>query len=182
MWSAPWYVVDGGGWVGVGCMQFLAGGEGNMYHFVLERICSMPLSSHLNVSHQDTVFTPHACSPTNNPTNNPTNKPQTSELSGNVIDLCPVGALTNKPAAFTYRSWELKPTESIDVSDALGSNIRVDSRGMEVMRILPINNDAVNEEWLSDKARFQFDGLKRQRLVVPMVKKAGQEGGQVCDG
>lgn len=98
---------------------------------------------------------------------------QTSELSGNVIDLCPVGALTNKPAAFTYRNWELKPTESIDVSDALGANIRVDSRGMEVMRILPRANDAVNEEWLSDKARFQFDGLKRQRLVVPMVKKDG---------
>lgn len=83
-----------------------------------------------------------------------------------------MGALTNKPAAFTYRSWELKPTESIDVSDALGANIRVDSRGMEVMRILPRANDAVNEEWLSDKARFQFDGLKRQRLVVPMVKKS----------
>lgn len=97
----------------------------------------------------------------------------TSELSGNVIDLCPVGALTSKPAAFTYRNWELKPTESIDVSDALGANIRVDSRGTEVMRIMPRMNDAVNEEWISDKARFQFDGLKRQRLTVPLVKQPG---------
>ncbi|WIA32206.1 hypothetical protein OEZ86_003055 [Tetradesmus obliquus] len=93
-----------------------------------------------------------------------------SELSGNVIDLCPVGALTSKPAAFTARSWELKSTESIDVSDALGSNIKVDSRGVEVMRITPRLNEAVNEEWLSDKGRFQFDALKRQRLDTPMVK------------
>ncbi|KAI8470294.1 MAG: NADH:ubiquinone oxidoreductase 76 kDa subunit [Monoraphidium minutum] len=93
-----------------------------------------------------------------------------SELSGNVIDLCPVGALTSKPAAFTARPWELKTTESIDVSDALGANIRVDSRGPEVMRIVPRLNEAVNEEWISDKARFQYDGLKRQRLNVPMVK------------
>eukprot|EP00798_Chlamydomonas_sp_ICE-L_P030410 gene30410-35415_t len=94
----------------------------------------------------------------------------TSELSGNVIDLCPVGALTSKPFAFTARSWELKNTESIDVSDALGSNIRINSRGTEVMRILPRLNEAVNEEWLSDKGRFQYDGLRRQRLNVPLVK------------
>ncbi|KAG2495676.1 hypothetical protein HYH03_006276 [Edaphochlamys debaryana] len=94
----------------------------------------------------------------------------TSELSGNVVDLCPVGALTSKPYAFTARSWELKGTESIDVSDALGANIRVDSRGTEVMRILPRLNEAVNEEWLSDKGRYQYDGLKRQRLDRPMIK------------
>ncbi|KAF5841979.1 NADH:ubiquinone oxidoreductase 76 kDa subunit [Dunaliella salina] len=93
-----------------------------------------------------------------------------SELSGNVIDLCPVGALTSKPYAFTARSWELKSTESVDVSDALGSNIKVDARGSEVMRITPRLNEEVNEEWLSDKARFQYDGLKRQRLNTPMVK------------
>jgi NADH dehydrogenase (ubiquinone) Fe-S protein 1 len=102
-----------------------------------------------------------------------------SELSGNVIDLCPVGALTSKPAAFTSRPWELKATESIDVSDALGANIRVDSRGPEVMRIVPRLNEAVNEEWISDKARFQLDGLKRQRLNVPMVKVRGPWGGSV---
>ncbi|GFR43009.1 hypothetical protein Agub_g4009 [Astrephomene gubernaculifera] len=99
-------------------------------------------------------------------------KLMTSELSGNVVDLCPVGALTSKPYAFTARSWELKGTESIDVSDALGANIRVDSRGTEVMRILPRLNEAVNEEWLSDKGRYQYDGLKRQRLDQPMVKGA----------
>lgn len=93
-----------------------------------------------------------------------------SELSGNVVDLCPVGALTSKPYAFTARSWELKGTESIDVSDGLGANIRVDSRGSEVMRILPRLNEDVNEEWLSDKGRYQYDGLKRQRLDKPMVK------------
>lgn len=93
-----------------------------------------------------------------------------SELSGNVIDLCPVGALTSKPYAFTARSWELKSTESIDVSDALGSNIRVDARGVEVMRIVPRLNEDVNEEWLSDKARFQYDALRRQRLNRPMIK------------
>lgn len=93
-----------------------------------------------------------------------------SELSGNVIDLCPVGALTSKPAAFTARSWELKSTESIDVSDGLGANIRVDSRGVEVMRIVPRLNEHVNEEWLSDKGRFQYDALRRQRLHLPMVK------------
>ncbi|CAI5507926.1 unnamed protein product [Closterium sp. Naga37s-1] len=96
----------------------------------------------------------------------------TSELSGNVIDLCPVGALTSKPFAFTARSWELKGTESVDVSDAIGASIRVDSRGGEVMRILPRLNEGVNEEWLTDKGRFAYDGLKRQRLFAPMVRSA----------
>lgn len=98
----------------------------------------------------------------------------TSELSGNVIDLCPVGALTNKPAAFTYRNWELRPTETIDTSDALGSAIRVDARGSEVMRILPRINEAINQEWISDKTRFQYDGLRYQRLTAPYVK--GENG------
>ena len=88
----------------------------------------------------------------------------TSELSGNVIDLCPVGALTSKPYAFTARSWELEHTQSVDVMDALGSAIRIDTRGQEVMRILPRTFDAINEEWLSDKSRFIWDGLKNQRL------------------
>ena len=87
-----------------------------------------------------------------------------SELSGNLIDLCPVGALTNKPASFTYRSWELKKTESVDAMDGLGSAIRIDARGNEVVRILPRVNDDINEEWLSDRSRFACDGLKRQRL------------------
>jgi NADH dehydrogenase (ubiquinone) Fe-S protein 1 len=94
-----------------------------------------------------------------------------SEMSGNIIDLCPVGALTSKPYAFTTRPWELKRTESIDVLDAVGSNIRVDSRGSEVMRILPRLNDDINEEWISDKTRFSCDGLKRQRLNTPLIKK-----------
>eukprot|EP00803_Ostreobium_quekettii_P011543 evm.model.scf_418.1 EVM.evm.TU.scf_418.1 scf_418:2929-11411(-) len=98
-------------------------------------------------------------------------KLMSSELSGNVIDLCPVGALTSKPFAFTARSWEMRNTESIDVSDAMGANVRIDSRGTEVMRIVPRLNEDVNEEWISDKARFQYDGLKRQRLNVPMVKE-----------
>lgn len=93
-----------------------------------------------------------------------------SELSGNVIDLCPVGALTSKPYAFHARPWELKKTESIDVLDALGSNIRIDSRGVEVMRVLPRLNDDVNEEWISDKSRFAVDGLKTQRLTTPLIK------------
>ena len=97
-----------------------------------------------------------------------------SEVSGNVIDLCPVGALTSKPYAYKARSWELKKTESIDVSDAVGSNIRIDSRGMEVMRILPRNNDEINEEWISDKTRFMYDGLKYQRLDQPMVRIDGK--------
>ena len=93
-----------------------------------------------------------------------------SELSGNIIDLCPVGALTSKPYAFKARSWELTKTESVDVLDAVGSNIRIDSRGNEVMRILPRLNEDVNEEWISDRTRFSYDGLKYQRLDTPMVK------------
>ncbi len=98
----------------------------------------------------------------------------TSELSGNVIDLCPVGALTSKPYAFAARPWELRKTESIDVMDALGSNIRVDTRGSEVMRIMPRNNDDVNEEWISDKTRFIWDGLRSQRLDQPYVRRDGK--------
>ncbi|KAJ3148621.1 hypothetical protein HDU86_007374 [Geranomyces michiganensis] len=94
-----------------------------------------------------------------------------SEMSGNIIDLCPVGALTSKPYEFTSRPWELRKTESIDVSDAVGTNIRVDSRGLEVMRVLPRLNDDVNEEWISDKTRFAYDGLKRQRLTTPMIRE-----------
>ena len=97
-----------------------------------------------------------------------------SEMSGNVIDLCPVGALVSKPYAFTARPWELKKTESIDVMDAVGSNIRVDARGPEVMRVLPRLNEDVNEEWISDKTRFAYDGLKRQRLDRPYVREAGK--------
>jgi len=97
-----------------------------------------------------------------------------SELSGNVIDLCPVGALTSKPYAFTARPWELRKTESIDVMDALGSNIRIDSRGREVMRILPRINEDVNEEWIGDKSRFIWDGLKRQRLDQPYIRSGGK--------
>ena len=93
-----------------------------------------------------------------------------SELSGNIIDLCPVGALTSKPYAFKARSWELKKTESIDVMDAVGSNIRIDSRGIEIMRILPRLNEEINEEWISDKARFCYDGLKYQRLDKAYIK------------
>jgi NADH dehydrogenase (ubiquinone) Fe-S protein 1 len=93
-----------------------------------------------------------------------------SELSGNVIDLCPVGALTSKPYAFKARPWELKKTESIDVMDALGSNIRLDSRGVEVLRVLPRLNDDVNEEWISDKTRFAVDGLATQRLTTPLIR------------
>lgn len=97
-----------------------------------------------------------------------------SELSGNIIDLCPVGALTSKPYAFHARPWELKKTESIDAHDAVGANIRIDSRGQEVMRVLPRLNEEVNEEWLSDKSRFSYDGLKAQRLDTPYVKKNGR--------
>lgn len=97
-----------------------------------------------------------------------------SEMSGNMIDLCPVGALTSKPYAFTARPWELRKAESIDVLDAVGSNIRVDYRGREVMRILPRLNEAVNEEWISDKARFSYDGLKVQRLDRPYVRRNGK--------
>ena len=101
-------------------------------------------------------------------------KTLTSELSGNIIDLCPVGALTSKPYMFKARSWELEKTESIDVMDALGSNIRIDSRGLEVMRILPKLNENINEEWISDKARFACDGLKVQRLDTPYIRKNGK--------
>ena len=97
-----------------------------------------------------------------------------SELQGNVVDLCPVGALTSKPYAFSARPWELTKTESIDVMDAVGSAIRIDSRGREVMRILPRNNDDVNEEWISDKTRHVVDGLRTQRLDQPYVRVNGR--------
>jgi len=97
-----------------------------------------------------------------------------SELSGNVVDLCPVGALTAKPYAFNARPWELRKTESIDVMDAQGANIRVDTRGPEVMRVLPRLNEEINEEWISDKARHACDGLRRQRLDKPYVRKSGK--------
>ncbi len=98
----------------------------------------------------------------------------TSELSANIIDLCPVGALTAKPYAFIARPWELTKTESIDVLDAVGSNIRVDARGGQVLRILPRLNEAVNEEWIADKTRFALDGLTRRRLDTPYVRKDGR--------
>lgn len=101
-------------------------------------------------------------------------KALTSELSGNMIDLCPVGALTSGPYAFNARPWELKKTESIDVTDAVGSNIRIDGRGPEVKRVLPRLNEDVNEEWISDKARFSCDGLKAQRLDKPFVRRDGK--------
>ena len=98
----------------------------------------------------------------------------TSELSGNLADICPVGALTHKPWAFNYRPWELKKTESVDVMDAVGSAIRVDARGAEVMRILPRVNEEINEEWISDKTRYAVDGLMRQRLDRPYVRVDGK--------
>ena len=98
----------------------------------------------------------------------------TSELSGNMIDICPVGALTNKPYAFHGRPWELVKTNSIDVLDAVGSNIRIDAKGRDVMRVLPRLNEDINEEWISDKTRFAYDGLKRQRLDRPY--KRGEDG------
>jgi NADH-quinone oxidoreductase subunit G len=97
----------------------------------------------------------------------------TSELSANVVDLCPVGALTSKPYAFNARPWELKKTETIDVMDGLGSNIRIDSRGTDVLRALPKINEEINEEWISDKTRHAVDGLKRQRLDQPLMKTGG---------
>ncbi|SPF80544.1 NADH-quinone oxidoreductase subunit NuoG [Pseudoprimorskyibacter insulae] len=97
-----------------------------------------------------------------------------SNMQGNIIDLCPVGALVSKPYSFTARPWELTKTETIDVMDALGSNIRVDTKGREVMRILPRNHDGVNEEWISDKSRFVWDGLKRQRLDKPYIRENGK--------
>ncbi|MFT4151409.1 MAG: NADH-quinone oxidoreductase subunit NuoG [Paracoccaceae bacterium] len=102
------------------------------------------------------------------------NETLASNLQGNIIDLCPVGALTSKPYAFTARPWELTKTESIDVMDALGSNIRVDTKGREVMRVLPRNHDGVNEEWISDKTRFIWDGLRRQRLDTPYIRENGR--------
>ncbi|WP_339828591.1 NADH-quinone oxidoreductase subunit NuoG [uncultured Parvibaculum sp.] len=98
----------------------------------------------------------------------------TSELSANVVDLCPVGALTFHPFAYTARPWELRKTESIDVMDAVGSNVRIDARGREVMRILPRLNEEVNEEWISDKTRFVWDGLRTQRLDTPYVRENGK--------
>ncbi len=97
-----------------------------------------------------------------------------SNLQGNIIDLCPVGALVSKPYAFTARPWELTKTESIDAMDALGSNIRVDCKGREVMRFLPRNHDGINEEWISDKTRFVWDGLRRQRLDRPYIREDGK--------
>ncbi|WP_375202418.1 NADH-quinone oxidoreductase subunit NuoG [Hyphococcus sp.] len=97
-----------------------------------------------------------------------------SELTGNLIDVCPVGALTSRPYAFNARPWELRKTDSIDAMDAVGSNIRVDARGREVLRILPRLHEGVNEEWIADKSRFVWDGLKRQRLDKPYVRKDGK--------
>ncbi|WWC69611.1 NADH dehydrogenase (quinone), G subunit [Kwoniella pini CBS 10737] len=101
-------------------------------------------------------------------------KTMDSEMSGNIIDLCPVGALTSKPYAFQARPWELKKTESVDVLDAVGSNIRVDSRGVQVMRVQPKINDEINEEWISDKTRYAYDGLKYQRLTTPLVREGNR--------
>jgi NADH-quinone oxidoreductase subunit G len=101
-------------------------------------------------------------------------KTLTSELSANIIDLCPVGALTAKPYAFVARPWELTKTESVDVLDAVGSNIRVDARGPSVLRVLPRLNEDVNEEWISDKTRFAVDGLVKRRLDQPLIRKAGK--------
>ncbi len=98
----------------------------------------------------------------------------TSELSGNMIDICPVGALTSKPDAFVARPWELNKTDSIDVTDAVGTNINVQARGPEVLRILPRTNDAVNEEWMGDRGRFSLDGLKRRRLDQPWLRVGGK--------
>ncbi|MGH7120651.1 MAG: NADH-quinone oxidoreductase subunit NuoG [Acetobacteraceae bacterium] len=100
----------------------------------------------------------------------------TSELSGNIIDLCPVGALTSKPYAFVARPWELVRTDSVDVLDAVGTNIRIDTRGPEVLRVLPRINDDVNEEWVADKSRFAIDGLKHRRLDCPWVRRDGKLG------
>src|SRR5690606_13881791 len=97
-----------------------------------------------------------------------------SELSANIADLCPVGALTHRPWSNQARPWEMRKTESIDVMDAMGAAIRVDTRGREVMRILPRNNDHVNEEWISDKTRHVADGLRTQRLDQCYAKKDGK--------
>ena len=99
-------------------------------------------------------------------------KSVSTELSGNMIDICPVGALTSRPYAYKARPWELKKTMTIDAHDAVGSNIRVDARGNEVMRVLPRLNEAVNEEWINDRTRFAYDGLKRSRLDRPYIRNA----------
>src|SRR5437899_11063953 len=101
-------------------------------------------------------------------------KALTSELSGNIIDLCPVGALTSKPYAFVARPWELRKTESVDALDAVGSNIRIDARGAQVLRVLPRLNEEINEEWISDKTRFAHDGLIHRRLDRPYVRRGGR--------
>ena len=98
----------------------------------------------------------------------------TSELSGNVIDLCPVGALTSKPYQFKARPWELKRTDSIDIFDAIGSNIRIDSRAQEILRVTPRANDLINEEWITDKVRFNYDGYYQQRIDQPYIRKNGK--------
>ena len=97
-----------------------------------------------------------------------------SELSANIVDLCPVGALTSKPYAYVARSWELHKTESVDVLDAVGSNIRIDARGAQVLRVLPRLNEEINEEWISDKTRFAHDGLIRRRLDRPFMRRGGR--------
>src|SRR5438128_6904762 len=97
-----------------------------------------------------------------------------SELSGNIIDLCPVGALTSKPYSYVARPWELRKTESVDVLDAVGSNIRIDSRGAQILRVLPRLHEDVNEEWISDKTRFAIDGLVRRRLDRPYIRRNGK--------
>jgi len=97
-----------------------------------------------------------------------------SEVSGNIIDLCPVGALTSKPYEYVARPWEMSKTETIDAMDAVGCNIRVDARGARVLRVLPVINEDINEEWISDKTRFSYDGLKRQRLDTPYVRRDGK--------
>lgn len=94
-----------------------------------------------------------------------------SEISGNIIDICPVGALTSKPFAFTNRSWELRSVESVDIMDSLGSSIRLDFRGSEIVRILPMVNELVNECWITDKIRFTYDGFKYNRLITPLLRK-----------
>src|SRR5690606_29387387 len=101
-------------------------------------------------------------------------KAVSTELSGNMIDVCPVGALTSKPYAFKARPWELRKTESIDVMDGLGVNIRVDSKGREVMRVLPRLNEEINEEWIDDKTRFACDGLSKNRLDRPYIREGGR--------
>ena len=103
-------------------------------------------------------------------------KSMESEMSANVIDLCPVGALTSKPYVFEARPWELKKTETIDVMDAVGSNIRVDTYGWKVKRVLPRLNEDINEEWISDKTRYACDGLLTQRLDEPYIKENGKLG------